>query len=158
MIFDFLSNNNTTTVFLLLIIFVLFVLAFRKVLGILKNALMIVAASVIFPLVANKFLGANIPFNADTVIFFASAGLTLYFFYVFASILYKAISKGEKEVEKKLPKIDIGDGKKKKEEKKEEIKPKNEKPISFKKNKKQKDWEKDYVKITEEPENKKDRK
>ena len=51
MVFEFLSHLDMTTGFLLVIIFILFMLSFKKVLGLLKNAIIIIIASVLFPIV-----------------------------------------------------------------------------------------------------------
>ncbi len=154
MAFDFLSQLSTTTGFLLVIIFILFIFSFKKVLGILKNALIIIAASVIFPLVAGKYLGLPLTPDADTVISFAFLGLFTYFIYLLANSIYKGLKLFEKSA-KKLP-VPKTKGEKTANEKQEDDAPAKKvhgaKPFIMRKGRKTKSWEHDYAEINDEKE------
>ena len=149
MAFDFLAHFDTMTGFLFVIIFILFILSFKKVLGIIKNGLIIIAASVIFPIVGGKFLGLPIDADAGTITSFAFLGLFLYFAYLLASSIYKGLSLFQKSA-KKLPAIPKM-GKEKAEKKEMAIKTEEHatRPIIMKKGRKFRNWQKDYVEIEE---------
>jgi len=135
------------TIFLLIIIFVLFVFSIKKVLGIIKNALIIVAASVLFPIFANKFLGFAIPIDGQTIFSFVILGLVVYFIYIVGSSVYKLLSLAEKKTKPRMPKMP-GTASKDREEPKHEKKMKSyEKPFIVRQKKKTKNWEKDYASL-----------
>jgi hypothetical protein len=158
MAFDFLSQMGTTTGFLLVIIFILFIFSFKKVLGIVKNALIIIAASVIFPIVAGKLLDFPVQADAQTMLSFAFIGLLAYFIFLFAQSVHKGLSLFEKSAKKvPVPKVG-GEGKKKE---KEEPEPKHKEVqgnVVFKKGKKSQSWERNYVEIDDDHERKKPKK
>jgi len=153
MAFSFFSSLDTTTAFLLVIIFVLFIFSFKKVLGLAKNALIIVAASVIFPIVANALLGLAIPMDTETIISFIFLGLFIYFLYFAASVVYKGLSAAEKKIGPRLPEIrhEKGGKKEKNLPKFESSKKEAGKPFIIKGKRKEKEWEKDYVNISDKP-------
>lgn len=91
----FHSSIGFTEVMLLLIIFMLSVLAAKKVAGILKNAALIIAVGVIFPLVANR-LGFPVAADIDTVLFFVAAGLGIYFVYLLARSVHALLGMTER--------------------------------------------------------------
>lgn len=103
MVFEFLSNLDTTTTFLLLIIFILFVLAMKKILGIIKNAIIIAVAAVLFPIVMNRFFGYDIPMDPDSIISFMLLGLGIYFAYLVGKSVYKMLSLAEKAAKRVKP-------------------------------------------------------
>ncbi len=88
-----LGSTNTT---ILLILFVMFVFSMKKVLSVLINAMWIVAASAVFPMVANKFLGFPIAIDGNSILFFVTAGLGLYAIYILAASIYKVLGIFEK--------------------------------------------------------------
>ena len=106
MAFDFLSSMDTTTLFLLLIIFILFVLSMKRVFSIIKNAIFIAVASILFPIVMNSFFGFNIPTDTDSIVSFILLGLGLYFIYMLGKSIYKVLKLGEGAAKKVIPKID----------------------------------------------------
>lgn len=108
MAFDFLSSLDTTTMFLLLIIFILFVLSMKRVFSIIKNAIFIAVASILFPIVMNSFFGFNIPTDTDSIVSFILLGLGLYFIYMLGKSVYKVLKLGEGVAKKVVPKIERG--------------------------------------------------
>ncbi len=98
MAFD-LSSLSTTEFALIIVIFVLFVLALRKAVHIIKNAIFIAVASVLFPIVS-RFLGFPISADADSVIFFLTLGLGLYAVYVLAKSVYTVLGYAERGMRK----------------------------------------------------------
>src|SRR3989338_6896614 len=98
MVFD-LSNLSTTEFALIIIIFVLFVIGFKKALNIIKNAIIVAVASVLFPIVA-KFLGFPIATDAESIIFFLTLGLGLYAVYIVAQSVYTILVVAEKGMKK----------------------------------------------------------
>ncbi|HIG96963.1 MAG TPA: hypothetical protein HA230_01300 [Candidatus Aenigmarchaeota archaeon] len=116
MAFEFLSNLNTTTAFLLLIIFILFVVSMKKAFSIILNAVWIVIAAILFPVVMNRFFGFDIPIDRDSMISFILLGLTVYFVYLVGKSIYKVLGMAEKAA-KKVP---LPRGEKKVKDEKEE--------------------------------------
>ena len=108
MAFDFLSSLDTTTMFLLLIIFILFVLSMKRVFSIIKNAIFIAVASILFPIVMNSFFGFNIPTDTDSIVSFILLGLGLYFIYMLGKSVYKVLKLGEGVAKRVVPKIESG--------------------------------------------------
>jgi hypothetical protein len=94
--FEFISDMGTVGLLLLLVIFILFILSLKKVMGIIKNALIIAVASMIFPVVLNVFLGFDIPLDSDTILSFLFMGLGFYFLYLVAKSLYSLFKIAEK--------------------------------------------------------------
>ncbi len=101
--FEFLSNLDTTTLFLLLVIFVLFILSMKKIFSIIMKAVWIAVISVLFPIVMNRFFGFDIPTDADSLISFLLLGLGIYFIYLIAKSVYRALGLAEKVVKKTIP-------------------------------------------------------
>lgn len=106
MAFDFLGSIDTTTLFLLLIIFILFVLSMKRVFSIIKNAIFIAVASILFPVVMNSFFGFNIPTDTDSIVSFILLGLGLYFIYMLGKSVYKVLKLGESVAKKVVPKVE----------------------------------------------------
>ena len=98
MAFD-ISNLGITEFALIIVIFVLFVLGLRKALGIIKNAIFIAVASILFPIAA-RFLGLPVATDAESIIFFLTLGLGLYAVYVIARSVYTILGVAEKAVKK----------------------------------------------------------
>ncbi len=88
-----LGSTNTTV---LLILFVMFVFSMKKMLSVLINAMWIVAASAVFPIIANKLLGFPIAIDGNSILFFVTAGLGLYALYILAASIYKVLGIFEK--------------------------------------------------------------
>lgn len=174
MAFEFLSNLDTTTMFLLLIIFILFVVSMKKAFSIILNAVWIVIAAILFPVVMNRFLGFDIPIDRDSMFSFILLGLSVYFVYLIGKSIYKVLGMAEKAA-KKVP-VPHGEKKvKEKEEKKEPDKrdkkkekeleerekdlQKKEQQIRFasaiQKKRRPGSWEKDYaeLEVKEKPKN-----
>ncbi len=148
MAFEFLSQLDTTTAFLLIIIFILFMLSFKKVLGIIKNALIIVVASVLFPVLSNKFLGLPVPIDGETIVSFAIIGLAMYFLYILGSVVYKALSLFERGAKQKLPSMEKGKKSAEEREIKESVqRVERTKPFVVGNKRARRKWEKDYVEI-----------
>jgi len=84
MALEFLAGVGTEKLVLLIIVFFVFVILVRKVVGTLKNMLWIAVAAVLFPLVANRFLGLAVPVDVDSIIFFIVVGEAAYLIYVAA--------------------------------------------------------------------------
>ncbi|MBI4174463.1 MAG: hypothetical protein HY517_02360 [Candidatus Aenigmarchaeota archaeon] len=170
--FEFLSNLDTTTTFLLLIIFILFVLAMKKIMGILKNAVIIAFAAVLFPIVMNRFFGYDIPMDPDSIVSFILLGLGVYFVYLIAKAIYSMLKLAERFAKEKVPKIErpakekeekeekTGKKDKKREkelEEKERELEKREQELRWKEkieSKKRRDWTKEYH-VLEDKEQKK---
>ncbi|HLD38843.1 MAG TPA: hypothetical protein VJB05_00855 [archaeon] len=125
MAFEFLSNLDTTTLFLLLIIFILFVVSMKKAFSIILNAVWIVIAAILFPVVMNRFLGFDIPIDRDSMFSFILLGLSVYFVYLIGKSIYKVLGMAEKAA-KKVP-VPHGEKKVKEKEEKEERPDKNDK-------------------------------
>ncbi|GEM_PF-3690215 len=151
MVFEFLSHLDMTSGFLLVIIFILFMLSFKKVLGLLKNAIIIIIASVLFPIVGNKILGLPIPMDGGTIFSFIFLGLLLYFLYILGSAVYKGLSFLERGA-KQLPKIEKPERPKEKHEDREEPAERPQaygKPFVLGPKKARKSWERDFVSVGE---------
>lgn len=164
MAFEFLSNLDTTTMFLLLIIFILFVVSMKKVFSILLNAVWIVIAAIVFPVVMNRFFGFDIPIDRDSMFSFILLGLTVYFVYLVGKSIYKVLGAAEKAA-KKVPlprgekkikdeKEEKPDSNKKREkelEEREKELQKKEQQTRFasaiQKKRRPRSWEKDYVEL-----------
>ncbi|MFA4820258.1 MAG: hypothetical protein WC613_04865 [Candidatus Aenigmatarchaeota archaeon] len=171
MAFEFLSNLDTTTAFLLLIIFILFVVSMKKVFSILLNAVWIVIAAIVFPVVMNRFFGFDIPIDRDSMFSFILLGLSVYFVYLVGKSIYRVLGiaekaakkvpvpHGEKKVKEKGEKEepDKRDKKKEKElEEREKELQKKEQQIRFasaiQKKRRLGSWEKDYAELEESKE------
>ncbi len=96
MAFDLFGGTESV---LIIIIFILFILAFKKALQIIKNSIFIAVASALFPIVTNWF---GLPVAADiaSVIFFITLGLGLYVFYIITKSVYTILGAAEKGVKK----------------------------------------------------------
>lgn len=175
MAFDFLGSLDTTTLFLLLIIFILFVLSMKRVFSIIKNAIFISVAAILFPVVMNSFFGFSIPTDTDSIVSFILLGLGLYFVYMIGKSVYKMLKITERVARKAVPKVERKEGRKEKEdtreednkhsereknlEKREKELSKQEREVRWKaaletsKSKQKKHDEKDYVIIRDKSEN-----
>jgi len=94
--FEFITDLGTVGMFLILIIFILFILVVRKGLGIIKNVIIILIASVLFPIVLNLFFQYPIPLNTETIFSFAFVGVGLYILYLIGKTIYKILTATEK--------------------------------------------------------------
>lgn len=94
--FEFMSNLGSVGLLLLLVLFILFILAIKRVMSIVKNALIIGVASMIFPVVLNVFLGFDIPIDSETIMSFLFIGLGTYFLYLVAKSIYSMFKIAEK--------------------------------------------------------------
>lgn len=126
MAFEFLSNLDTTTMFLLLIIFILFVVSMKKAFSIILNAVWIVIAAILFPVVMNRFFGFDIPIDRDSMFSFILLGLGIYFVYLVGKSIYKILGMAEKAA-KKVPVPHIEKKAKEKDEEEPDKKDKSEK-------------------------------
>src|SRR3989338_8853826 len=108
------------TLLLLGIIFILFFLAFRKALGVLKNAIMISVAAIIFPFLLN-LAGFAVASDVNSILFYITFGLSVYFVYMFGKSFHTMLGYAEKTGKKHIPdKIHSSEKKNKKAGKKEE--------------------------------------
>ena len=98
MAFD-IHNLSITEFALIVIIFVLFIIALKKALGIIKNALVIGAASALFPIIA-RWLGFPLAVDANSIIFFLTIGLGIYAVYLIAKSVYTVLGLAEGKVKK----------------------------------------------------------
>jgi hypothetical protein len=94
--FEFMTNLGSVGLLLLLVVFILFILAIKRVMSIVKNALIIGVASMIFPVVLNVFLGFDIPIDSETIMSFLFIGLGIYFLYLVAKSIYSMFKIAEK--------------------------------------------------------------
>jgi len=107
MAFEFLSSMDTTTIFLLLIIFILAVLSMKKIFSLVMNAVFIGVASILIPVIMNRFFGFDIPIDRDSMISFVLLGLGIYFVYLVGRSLYKVLGMAERTAKKvPLPKME----------------------------------------------------
>lgn len=104
---------------LLVVIFILFVFALRKLLEVVKTALFVVAASVLFPVVLN-FLGFSVGTDSATLVYFITLGLGLYALWLFGTFIYHALSAAEKSAQSTLSPLRKALGGKKKRAEEEE--------------------------------------
>ncbi len=86
----------TSNWILLAIIFILFVVAIKKTMKILFNALIIVIAAVLFPIFMNKIFDVPFAIDADSILFYVMIGLGAYFIYILAKTVYFALTALEK--------------------------------------------------------------
>lgn len=93
---EIISGGNATFGILVILLFILFVIAMKKVFSIIKNALIIIIAALLFPIVANTFLGLPVPTDANSLISFVLLGLSLYLIYLFGKAVYKILGLVEK--------------------------------------------------------------
>lgn len=130
-----IANLTATNWVLLFIVFILFVLAAKKVLKIVMNAIWITVAAFLFPIFANRVLGLAVPADIDSILLLATAGLALYFVYLIAKSVYSVLGMAQKLGKKMAPKVELRgkDGKKGKEVKGKksfaEEKPKRGEPL-----------------------------
>jgi len=83
------------TLLLIGIVFILFFLAFRKALEVLKNAIMISIAAIIFPFLAN-IVGFFVASDVNSVLFYITFGLSVYFVYMIGKSLHSMLSYSER--------------------------------------------------------------
>lgn len=157
MVFEFLGNLDTTTAFLLLIVFILFIISLKKFMGIIRNGLIILIASALFPIVANKLLGLPVPADTGSIISFAMTGLFIYFLYLVGTTVYKVLSIAERVAKPFVPKSKtVGKGEKEngKEEDGEDKTSVVKTPVIpvIQKARKKKDWTKEFMVLDEKEE------
>ncbi len=74
-------------------IFAVFVFIAVKTFQTFIKAIYIAIAGIAFPFVMNYILGINMPTDLNTLIFFATAGIGLFFAYHVLRLIYKTVSK-----------------------------------------------------------------
>lgn len=94
-----LDNINILYI-MLLAIFILAILSLKKVVGILKNAMWIAVASVLFPIIMNKLFDFPIGTDADTLLTFMFLGLLTYGLFILGKSIYTALGSLEKSSKK----------------------------------------------------------
>jgi len=94
--FEFLADLGLVGMFIIVIIFILFVLAIKRVLSIIKNVIIIVIASALFPIMLSMLFGFDIPINVDTILGFVLIGIIAYAIYLLARTIYFLIKMAEK--------------------------------------------------------------
>ena len=92
---EFISNIGTLNLMIILFIFIIFLILMKKVIKTVINILWISAASALFPVILG-FLGFSIPLTLDTILFFLTLGLGLYFIYILGKIIYTMLGVVEK--------------------------------------------------------------
>ena len=90
-----LEELGPLTLLLIGIVFILFFLAFRKALGVLKNAIMISIVAIIFPFFAN-IVGFSVASDVNSVLFYITFGLSVYFVYMLGKSFYSMLSYSER--------------------------------------------------------------
>ena len=86
---------DTLTLLLVGIIFILFFLAFRKALGVLKNTIIITIAAIVFPFVMN-LIGLVVASDVNSILFYITFGLSVYFVYMFGKSFHTMLGYAEK--------------------------------------------------------------
>ncbi len=98
-LYPLLSNQGI----LLLIIFILFVLAIKQVMKIVMNAIYIIVAAVLFPIIGSRVLGLSVPADANAITSFIVLGLIAYFGYLVIKSAYTIVKYGKKAAKKVIP-------------------------------------------------------
>jgi len=86
---------GTPELLFLLVVFVVFVVLMKRVVKTIINIVWITIMAAIFPFIAS-FLGFNVVTDLNTILFFITAGIGLYLFYLLSKIVYSALSVAEK--------------------------------------------------------------
>ena len=95
-IFTGLFHTDITYLLLILGMFVTFIFLMKKVMKTIITVIWIAFASLAFPFVMNSFFGMSIPMDLNSVIFFVTLGVGMYFIYIFAKIIYTVLGFAEK--------------------------------------------------------------
>ncbi|HLD85205.1 MAG TPA: hypothetical protein VI968_01485 [archaeon] len=106
---SFFLGLGEAGILLLLIIFLVVVLSLNKIfrtakgivptiMHFLKMLLAVSVASALFPVFAGRLLGLPVAVSADSMLFFVTVGITLYFFYLFAVGVYRFLGTFEKHM------------------------------------------------------------
>lgn len=82
---------------LLLAVFIVFIIVVRKVVDTVMNMVWIAIASAAFPFVM-RFVGFSFSTDFNSIVFFVSLGLGLYFVYILGRIVYALLGLAEKSV------------------------------------------------------------
>lgn len=109
MVFENLLNPSTTDILLILVIFLILIMVVKKIIGIVTNLVIIAVAAVLLPIVANRFLGLNVPTDLDSLLNFMLIGVIAYLAYTAIRFAY-FLMKGAAKMGKKA----VGGGKKEK--------------------------------------------
>ena len=83
------------TLLLVGIVFILFFLAFRQAMEVLKNAIMISIAAIIFPFLMN-LAGFPVASDVNSILFYITFGLSVYFVYMFGKSFHTMLSYSER--------------------------------------------------------------
>jgi predicted membrane protein len=147
MVFEFLQGMSTTNALLIIVIFVIFIIAVKKIIGVIKNIVIIAVAAMIFPIIAQRFLGIAVPTDTNSLLGFVALGIGLYLIYIVVRVVYKLLKLGTKVAPK--------GGIKKEDQKilKKMIRTEKERQ-KVKKDKSEKDLFKDYVVIEDKQQEK----
>src|SRR3989344_2976225 len=91
----FHESLNPLTILLVGVIFILFFLAFRKALSVVKNAVIITIAAIVFPFLVN-LIGFAVASDVNSILFYITFGLSVYFVYMFGKSFYTILDYAEK--------------------------------------------------------------
>ena len=106
---NFFLGLGEAGILLLLIIFLVVVLSLNKIfrtakgivptiMHFLRMLLAVSVASALFPVFAGRILGLPVSVSAESMLFFVTIGITLYFFYLFAIGVYRFLGSFEKHM------------------------------------------------------------
>ena len=93
---------GSQTLLLLGVIFILFFLAFRKAMEVVKNAVMITIAAIVFPFFSS-LLGFEVASDVNSILFYITFGLSLYFVYLIGKSVHAMLTYAEKKGKKHIP-------------------------------------------------------
>jgi hypothetical protein len=104
MAFDILANPSTTDILMLTVLFLLFVMAIKKIMGIVTNMIMVSVAAILAPVLANRVLGLPIPTDTHSLITYIMVGIGAYFAYIGLKYVAGGLKTANKAVKKVIPK------------------------------------------------------
>ena len=104
MVLEIFTNPSTTDVLMLTVLFLLFVMAIKKIMGIVTNMILISVAAVLFPILGSRLLGLPIPTDTHTLLLFVMGGIGAYFIYLIAQELAKVLKGASRVTRQIIPK------------------------------------------------------
>jgi hypothetical protein len=104
MVLEMLSNPSTTDILMLTVLFLLFVMAIKKIMGIVTNMIMVSVAAILFPVLVNRILGFPIPTDTHSLITYVMVGIGAYFAYMGLKYVASGLKSANKAVKKVIPK------------------------------------------------------
>ncbi|MDI6721572.1 MAG: hypothetical protein QMD85_04220 [Candidatus Aenigmarchaeota archaeon] len=92
MVLDFLASLGPANLIMIATALVVFIYGFKNLISLIKGAFFVSIASGIFPVVANKVFGMEVPLTIETLLEFVLLGLGLYFIFMFGKTIHKILS------------------------------------------------------------------